>query len=54
LLHNHPTGDPNPSPEDMNITRRLREAGELLGIAVIDHIIIGSETYTSFVEQGML
>lgn len=53
LIHNHPTGDPTPSREDMEITRRLKDAGELLGIKVLDHIIIG-DTYTSFVSQGLL
>ena len=53
LIHNHPTGDPSPSREDMEITRRLKEAGELLGITVLDHIVIG-ERYLSFSESGML
>lgn len=53
LIHNHPTGDPTPSREDMEITRRLKEAGELLGIKVLDHIIIG-DTFTSFTAQGLL
>ena len=53
LLHNHPTGDPTPSREDLEITRRIKEAGELLGIRVLDHIIIG-DSYLSFVEQGLL
>jgi len=53
LLHNHPTGDPTPSREDIEITRRLKEAGELLGVKVLDHIIVG-ETYVSFVERGLL
>jgi DNA repair protein RadC len=53
LIHNHPTGDPSPSREDLDITRRLKEAGDLLGIKLIDHIIIG-ESYLSFVEQGLL
>jgi len=53
LLHNHPSGDPAPSREDREITRRLKEAGDLLGIRVLDHIIIGS-TYLSFTEQGLL
>lgn len=53
LMHNHPTGDPTPSSEDLEVTRRLREAGDLLGIKVLDHIIIGS-TYYSFVERGVL
>jgi DNA repair protein RadC len=53
LIHNHPTGDPTPSTEDLEVTRRLREAGDLLGIKVLDHIIIGS-TYYSFVERGVI
>jgi DNA repair protein RadC len=52
LLHNHPTGDPAPSPEDLEVTRRLGEAGELMGIKVLDHIIIGEETFYSFAERG--
>ena len=51
LMHNHPTGDPTPSTEDLEVTRRLREGGELLGIKVLDHIIIGT-TYYSFTERG--
>jgi len=51
LLHNHPTGDPSPSAEDLAITRKLREAGDMIGIKVLDHIIIG-ETYYSFAERG--
>lgn len=55
LIHNHPSGDPAPSREDREITRRLKEAGELLGIRVLDHVIIGSDSnYFSFVEQGLL
>lgn len=53
LLHNHPSGDPTPSREDIEITRRLKEAGELLGVRVMDHIIIG-ETFISFVEKGII
>lgn len=53
LIHNHPSLDPTPSREDIEITRRAKEAGELLGIRLLDHIIIG-DTYLSFVEQGML
>lgn len=53
LIHNHPSGDPTSSREDREITRRLKEAGELLGIRILDHIIIG-ETYASFVEEGLL
>jgi len=53
LIHNHPSGDPLPSREDREITRRLKEGGELLGIRVLDHIIVG-ESYLSFVEMGLL
>ena len=54
LLHNHPTGDPTPSPEDLEVTRRLCEAGELMGIKVLDHIIIGDGTFYSFSERGVM
>ncbi len=54
FIHNHPSGDPEPSREDRDITRRLRESGELLGIKVLDHIIIGEERYFSFIESGCL
>lgn len=54
LLHNHPSGETEPSLEDNNITRRLVEAGKLLDIPVLDHIIIGGEKYFSFKEEGML
>ena len=54
LVHNHPTGDPAPSGEDIAVTRRLREAGELMGIKVLDHIIVGDGEYVSFVERGLL
>ena len=54
LVHNHPTGDPTPSQEDIAITRRLKESGEILGIKVLDHIIIGDGSYFSFVEMGLL
>jgi len=53
LIHNHPSGDPLPSREDREITRRLKEGGDLLGVRVLDHIIVG-DTYMSFVEQGLL
>jgi DNA repair protein RadC len=54
LVHNHPTGDPAPSSEDLAITRRLREAGDIMGIKVLDHIIFGDGEFTSFVERGLL
>lgn len=54
FIHNHPSGDPSPSREDINITRRLISAGEILGIDVLDHIIIGKECYKSFLEEGLM
>lgn len=54
LVHNHPTGDPAPSSEDISVTRRLRDAGELMGIRILDHIIIGDGEFMSFVERGLL
>lgn len=53
-VHQHPSGDPTPSSEDINITRRLKEAGEIMGIRLLDHIVIGDEDYISFVERGLL
>jgi DNA repair protein RadC len=54
LVHNHPSGDPTPSREDTEITRRLKEAGELMGVKVLDHIIVGDGSFVSFVARGML
>ncbi|BCR03317.1 UPF0758 protein [Desulfuromonas versatilis] len=54
FVHNHPSGDPNPSREDIEITTRLREVGELVGVRVLDHIIIGSERYVSFADRGLM
>ncbi len=51
LVHNHPSGDPGPSLEDRDVTRRLQAAGELLGIRVLDHVIVAEEGYYSFREQ---
>jgi DNA repair protein RadC len=53
-VHNHPSGDPAPSSEDVEITLRLVEAGRLLGISVLDHIIIGDRKYVSLKEQGLI
>lgn len=47
LAHNHPSGDPKPSAEDLALTRRLRQAGEILGIELVDHLIIGATDYVS-------
>lgn len=54
LVHNHPSGDPSPSREDMEVTRRTAEAGALIGITLADHIIIGDHSYYSFKEWGTL
>lgn len=54
LVHNHPSGDPSPSQEDLNITRRLLEGGNLLGIEVVDHIIIGDGKYISLKDKGII
>ena len=54
LVHNHPSGDPSPSSEDQKLTMRIREAGQLLGIRLLDHIIIGDQSYFSFKERGIL
>ena len=54
LLHNHPSGDPSPSREDMLTTKRILDAGALIGIELLDHIIIGNNCYISFREEGML
>lgn len=52
LLHNHPSGDAGPSHEDILLTDRLKEAGEVLGIKVVDHVILGYGTYVSLKETG--
>lgn len=54
LVHNHPSGDPSPSAEDKGITKRLIEAGGIIGIDVLDHVIIGDGRYISFKEKGMI
>ncbi len=54
LLHNHPSGDPAPSREDCLYTRRVQQAGNLLGIPLLDHIIIGDNAYVSLKERGIL
>ncbi|GGD54586.1 RadC family protein [Paenibacillus nasutitermitis] len=53
-MHNHPSGDPTPSPEDITLTRRLVEAGELVGIDVLDHLVIGDNRFISLKEQGCM
>ena len=55
LFHNHPSGDPEPSQEDINITTRIKEAGKIMGIELLDHIIIGSEgAFCSLKGKGLL
>ncbi|MEP6783884.1 MAG: JAB domain-containing protein, partial [Acidobacteriota bacterium] len=52
-FHNHPSGDPMPSVHDRILTKRLRNAGELIGIELMDHIILGGETFFSFRAEGI-
>ena len=54
IMHNHPSGDPTPSQEDIITTNRIKNAGNLIGIELLDHIIIGNNCYISFREAGML
>ncbi len=54
FVHNHPSGDPTPSREDIDLTERLNDAGKLMGVRVLDHIIIGSGSYVSFCDRGLL
>ncbi|MCY9663768.1 DNA repair protein RadC [Paenibacillus alginolyticus] len=53
-VHNHPSGDPTPSPEDIQLTHRLVEAGTIIGIEVLDHVIIGDQRFISLKEQGFM
>ncbi len=54
FVHNHPSGDPEPSKEDIQITNRLVEAGNIVGIKLLDHIIIGNAQYVSFKDRGLM
>jgi DNA repair protein RadC len=54
VFHNHPSGDPAPSAEDLVFTRKLTEAGKLLGVDVVDHLIIGTARYVSLKQRGMM
>lgn len=54
LCHNHPSGIPYPSREDIELTRRLRNAGDILGIQILDHMIFGDNSHISFKEKGLL
>lgn len=53
VVHNHPSGDPSPSPEDINVTRQILQAGKLLDISLLDHIVIGHQRYVSLKERGL-
>lgn len=53
MVHNHPSGDPSPSPEDANLTRLVVSAGRLLDIEVLDHMVIGKERWASLKERGL-
>jgi len=54
LVHNHPSGDPEPSEDDLEITKRLTEAGKILGIIVLDHIIVTKDGFLSFKDKGLI
>jgi DNA repair protein RadC len=54
IIHNHPSGDPTPSPDDHELTRRLAAAGVVMGIDLVDHIVLGDSRYCSFKEMGRL
>lgn len=54
LVHNHPSGDPEPSAEDRALTERLKQAGELLGIKLIDHVVIGDGQFVALTDRGLL
>lgn len=53
VAHNHPSGDPSPSPEDVHVTRQIVQAGSLLNIDVLDHIVIGRHCFVSMKERGL-
>ncbi len=54
LTHNHPSGDPMPSQEDRELTKRLVEGGKLLGITILDHVVVGDGQYKSFADEGWM
>ncbi|NQU97596.1 MAG: hypothetical protein HQ548_08130, partial [Chloroflexi bacterium] len=53
MVHNHPSGDPTPSPEDIDVTRRIIEAGRVLDVEVMDHVIIGHQRFVSMKERRL-
>jgi len=54
IVHNHPSGDPEPSTEDITLTKRVAEAGTLLGINLLDHLIVGAQGFISLRERGVI
>ena len=54
VCHNHPSGDPTPSPEDVAITKDLAAAGKLLGVELLDHVVIGGDRFVSLKERGLM
>ena len=54
LIHNHPSGDPTPSNDDINLTQKVNESGKILDIPLVDHLIVGDEKYYSFKEHGYI
>ena len=54
LVHNHPSGDPSPSSEDEALTRKLKEAGDILGIKLLDHVVLGHDRFYSMSSKGLL
>jgi DNA repair protein RadC len=53
IVHNHPSGDPTPSPEDVLVTRRIRTSAELMDIEVLDHVIVGASSFVSLKDKGL-
>ena len=54
MVHNHPSGDPEPSREDLHMTARIRDAGALIGITLMDHLVMGDQSFVSMKERGLL
>ena len=54
MAHNHPSGDPSPSKDDLKVTRQMVEVGKTMAIDVLDHIIIGNKTYVSLKDKGLM
>jgi DNA repair protein RadC len=54
VFHNHPSGDPEPSPEDMLLTKRLMESSKIMGLPMLDHIIVASGRYVSLADRGLI